>query len=371
MDGGIAEPERVQESVSPSYRAVFRVLAQALMQVAPEAKVAYYFLFMANGHQIQKARRVIDIEIAALRRVSRRLGPSFIKAIALMKQRLESGGKIIVTGIGKSGHIGNKIAATLASTGTTSVTLDPVDAAHGDLGVVSKKDLILVLSYSGSTDELLRVVPLFKRLGTPIIVMTGNLRSHLARQSDVALDVSVEQEACPLNLAPTSSTTAMLAMGDALAMVLLESRGFRREDFARLHPAGAIGRDLLLPVGEIMRPRASVPICSTETTVSKALSEITAKRCGAAIVLDARGKVAGIYTHGDFVRGFQKDPQIGKRLLRAVMTKNPVTITVGSLAAKALHIFESHRIEDLVVVDAARRPVGLVDAQDLTRFRLL
>ena len=341
------------------------------MRVAPDLKVAYYFTFMANGHQIKKARRVLDIEIAALRRVSRRLGPSFLKAIALMKQRLETGGKVIVTGIGKSGHIGHKIAATLASTGTTSVTLDPVDAAHGDLGVVSKKDIILVLSYSGSTDELLRVIPLLKRLGTPTILMTGNLRSHLARQSDVILDVSVQQEACPLNLAPTSSTTAMLAMGDALAMVLLESRGFRREDFARLHPAGAIGRDLLLPVSEIMRPRASVPICGTETPVSKALSEITAKRCGAAIVLDAKGKVAGIYTHGDFVRGFQKDPQIGQRPLRAVMTKNPVTIPMGSLAAKALHIFETHRIEDLVVVDASRRPVGLVDAQDLTRFRLL
>ncbi|MCX6935784.1 MAG: CBS domain-containing protein, partial [Verrucomicrobia bacterium] len=189
--------------------------------------------------------------------------------------------------------------------------------------------------------------------------------------SNVVLDVSVEQEACPLNLAPTSSTTAMLAMGDALAMVLLESRGFRREDFARLHPAGPIGRQLLLPVSEIMRPRASVAVCTTNTTVGKALTEISAKRCGAAIVLDKRGKVAGIYTHGDFARGFQKDPHIGQRPLKAVMTKNPVTIKVQSLAVKALRIFETHRIEDLVVVDTARRPVGLVDAQDLTRFRLL
>ena len=326
---------------------------------------------MATGRSIQQARRVLDIEIAALRRVRRRLGPSFLQAIRLMQQRLENGGKIIVTGIGKSGHIGHKIASTLASTGTTSVTLDPVDAVHGDLGVVSRKDLILVLSYSGNTDELIRVVPLIKRQGVPILVMTGNPRSNLARQSDIVLDVSVDQEACPLNLAPTSSTTAMLAMGDALAMVLLQSRGFRREDFAQLHPAGSIGRDLLLPVQEIMRPRKSIPICTGKTSVAQALSQITAKRCGAAIVVDAKGKLAGIYTHGDFVRGFQKDPAIGKRALAAVMTKRPITISLGSLAAKALHIFETHRIEDLVVVDAAHRPVGLVDSQDLTRFRLL
>jgi len=326
---------------------------------------------MATGRSIQQAQRVLDIEIAALRRVRRRLGPSFLQAIRLMQQRLENGGKIIVTGIGKSGHIGHKIASTLASTGTTSVTLDPVDAVHGDLGVVSRKDLILVLSYSGNTDELLRVVPLIKRQGVPILVMTGNPRSNLARQSDVVLDVSVDQEACPLNLAPTSSTTAMLAMGDALAMVLLQSRGFRREDFAQLHPAGSIGRDLLLPVQEIMRPRKSIPICTGKTTVAQALSQITAKRCGAAIIVDARGKLAGIYTHGDFVRGFQKDAAIGKRALASVMTKRPITISLGSLAAKALHIFETHRIEDLVVVDAAHRPVGLVDSQDLTRFRLL
>ena len=326
---------------------------------------------MATGRSIQQARRVLDIEIAALRRVRRRLGPTFLQAIRLMQQRLENGGKIIVTGIGKSGHIGHKIASTLASTGTTSVTLDPVDAVHGDLGVVSRKDLILVLSYSGNTDELLRVVPLIKRQGVPILVMTGNPRSNLARQSDVILDVSVDQEACPLNLAPTSSTTAMLAMGDALAMVLLQSRGFRREDFAQLHPAGSIGRDLLLPVQEIMRPRKSIPICTGKTTVAKALSQITAKRCGAAIVVDAKGKLAGIYTHGDFVRGFQKDAAIGKRTLASVMTKRPITISLGSLAAKALHIIETHRIEDLVVVDAAHRPVGLVDSQDLTRFRLL
>jgi arabinose-5-phosphate isomerase len=324
---------------------------------------------VANGNHLQKARRVLAIEIAALQRVRRRLGPSFLRAVQLMRQRLESGGKIIVTGIGKSGHIGHKIAATLASTGTTSVALDPVDAAHGDLGVVSPKDLVVVLSYSGNTDELLRVVPLLKRLGTPIVGITGNLRSPLARQADIAIDVSVNQEACPLNLAPTSSTTAMLAIGDAIAMVLLESRGFRREDFARLHPAGTIGRNLLMKVSEIMRPRTAFPACKPETTVAKALSQITAKRCGAAVVVDARGKLLGIYTHGDFVRGYQKDPEIGKRPLRAVMTRNPVTIGVDSLAAKALHIFENHRIEDLIVLDAVRRPVGLVDSQDLARFR--
>ena len=325
---------------------------------------------MASRSHLQKAKRVLEIEIAALQRVRRRLGPTFLKAIQLMRQRLEDGGKIIVTGIGKSGHIGHKIAATLASTGTSSVALDPVDAAHGDLGVVSPKDLVMVLSYSGNTDELLRVVPLLKRLGTPIVGITGNPRSPLAKQADVTLDVSVEQEACPLNLAPTSSTTATLAMGDAIAMVLLESRGFRREDFAKLHPGGSIGRNLLLKVSEIMRPRPSMPVCPPETPVAKALSLITAKRCGAAVIVDKRGKLLGIYTHGDFARGYQKDPEIGRRPLRAVMTKNPVTIPVDSLAAKALHVFETHRIEDLIVLDAARRPVGLVDSQDLARFRL-
>ncbi|HBZ84786.1 MAG TPA: KpsF/GutQ family sugar-phosphate isomerase [Verrucomicrobia subdivision 6 bacterium] len=326
---------------------------------------------MAKGNALEQARRVIDIEVAALRRVRRRLGPSFLQTVTLMQQRLDRGGKIIVTGIGKSGHIGHKIASTLASTGTTSVTLDPVDAVHGDLGVVARKDLILVLSYSGNTDELIRVIPLIKRQGVPIVVMTGNPRSELARQADFLLDVSVDQEACPLNLAPTSSTTAMLAMGDALAMVLLQSRGFRREDFAQLHPAGTIGRDLLLPVQEIMRPRKSIAICQEKTSVARALSQITAKRCGAAIVVNAKGKVVGIYTHGDFVRGFQKDPAIGQRPLLSVMTPRPISILFGSLAAKALHIFETHRIEDLVVVDAAHRPLGLVDSQDLTRFRLL
>jgi arabinose-5-phosphate isomerase len=325
---------------------------------------------VANGHHLKKAKRVLEIEIAGLQRVRRRLGASFLKAIQLMRQRLENGGKIIVTGIGKSGHIGHKITATFASTGTTAVTLDPVDAAHGDLGIVSPKDLVIVLSYSGNTDELLRVVPLLKRLGTPIVGITGNLRSPLAKQADVTLDVSVQQEACPLNLAPTSSTTAMLAMGDAIAMVLLESRGFRREDFARLHPGGTIGRDLLLKVSEIMRPRSAMPVCTPGTPVAKALSQITKKRCGAAVVVDLRGKLLGIYTHGDFARSYQKDPEIGRRPLRSVMTKNPVTITVDSLAAKALHVFETHRIEDLIVLDAARRPVGLVDSQDLARFRL-
>jgi len=363
--------EIVQAIEAYSLPCPFHTNLSSLHAGCPMAGGRIFFFFMAKSRPIQQARRVIDIEIAALRRIRRRLGPSFLKAITLMQERLKNGGKIIVTGIGKSGHIGHKIASTLASTGTTSVTLDPVDAAHGDLGLVSRKDLILVLSYSGNTDELLRVVPLMKRQGVPILVMTGNTRSHLARQSDVVLDVSVDQEACPLNLAPTSSTTAMLAMGDALAMVLLQCRGFRREDFAQLHPAGTLGRDLLLPVEEIMRPRKSIPICTEKTLVTQALSSITAKRCGAAIVVNSKGKLVGIYTHGDFVRGFQKDPAIGKRTLQSVMTKRPITIPFGSLAAKALHIFETHRIEDLVVVDAAHRPLGLVDSQDLTRFRLI
>ncbi|CAF0702358.1 KpsF/GutQ family sugar-phosphate isomerase [Candidatus Methylacidithermus pantelleriae] len=326
---------------------------------------------MATLDVVDEAKKVIAIEIEALQFVSQKLGPSFVKAVDLLLVTVRKGRKIIVTGIGKSGHIGTKIAATLTSTGAPSVVLDTVNAAHGDLGIVSRGDAVLALSYSGETEELVRIVPYFKRMQARVIAITGNPSSTLGQNAEVVLDVCVPKEACPLNLAPTSSTMAMLAVGDALAMVLLQRRGFRREDFARFHPGGNIGRNLLLRVQDIMRPLERVPVLPQEASVKEALRDWNAKRAGAAVVVDDKGKVIGIFTHGDFVRGYELDPGIGELPLGKVMTRNPVTVRVDKLAVEVLHLFQTHRVDDLIVVDGKRFPVGMVDTQDLTRHRLL
>jgi arabinose-5-phosphate isomerase len=320
---------------------------------------------------VGEARKVIAVEIEALEFVSQKLGPSFAKAVDLLLLTVRRGRKIIVTGIGKSGHIGNKIAATLTSTGAPSVVLDTVNAAHGDLGIVSKGDAVVALSYSGETEELVRIIPYLKRMQARLIAITGNPSSSLGQGADVVLDVRVPKEACPLNLAPTSSTMAMLAVGDALAMVLLKKRGFRKEDFARFHPGGSIGRNLLLRVSDIMRPLEQVPILEEGASVKEALRQWNAKRAGAAVVVDRKGKVVGIFTHGDFVRGYEVNCGIGELPLGQVMTRNPITVRVDKLAVEVLNLFRAHRVDDLIVVDARRCPVGMVDAQDLTRHRLL
>jgi arabinose-5-phosphate isomerase len=320
---------------------------------------------------VAKGRRVIELEATALRAVQRRLDANFARAVEAMREVITAGRKIIVTGIGKSGTIGAKIASTLSSTGASSVVLDAVNASHGDLGMVSKGDLVLILSYSGETEEVSRLVPSLKRLGTRIVALTGNARSTLAREAEIHLDVHVPREACPLNLAPTASSTAMLAVGDALAMVLLEARGFRKEDFATFHPGGTLGRNLLLKVGDIMRTREQMPVLAGDATVNEALALIASKRAGAVAVTDKKGRLDGIYTHGDFTRGYQKDVNIGKARLADVMTSKPVTVLVDKLAVEVLNIFESHRIGDLIVVDHRNFPVGLVDAQDLARVKLL
>jgi arabinose-5-phosphate isomerase len=309
---------------------------------------------------IAKGRRVIELEAQALRAVQRQLDDGFANAVDAMREVVEAGRKIIVTGIGKSGMIGAKIAATLSSTGASSVVLDAVNASHGDLGMVAGGDLVLALSYSGETEEIARLVAL-----------TGHAKSSLAREADIHVDVHVPREACPLNLAPTSSSTAMLAVGDALAMVLLEARGFRKEDFARFHPGGTLGRNLLLKVEGVMRTRDHMPILPGTATVNEALALIAQKRAGAVAITNGTGKLKGIYTHGDFTRGYQKDVNIGKARLANVMTANPVTVRVDKLAVEVLNIFESHRIGDLIVVDRQGRPVGLVDAQDLAKVKLL
>jgi arabinose-5-phosphate isomerase len=320
---------------------------------------------------LAKGRRVIREETAALKAVEARLDESFGEAVEAMREAVQAGRKIIVTGIGKSGQIGAKIAATLSSTGAPSVVLDAVNASHGDLGVISSGDLVLILSYSGATEEISRLLPSLRRIGTRIVALTGNAKSMLAREADIHVNVQVPREACPLNLAPTSSSTATLAVGDALAMVLLEARGFNKEDFAAFHPGGSIGRNLLLKVQDIMRQADQMAILAGTATVNEALALLAKRRSGAAAVVDAKGRLIGIYTHGDFTRGYQKDVNVGRARLADVMTARPITVRVDKLAVEVLNLFEANRIDDLVVVDRQHRPVGLVDAQDLARFKLI
>ena len=318
-----------------------------------------------------RARRVLSIEIQELQHVSARLGEEFPRAVALLREALDRRAKIVVLGVGKSGHIGAKIAATLTSTGAPAVVLNPLDALHGDLGVVSDGDVILTLSQSGETEELMRVLPSLARFDVRRIALTGGLSSTLAKTSDVVIDTSVSQEACPHNLAPTSSSTVMLALGDALAMVLLEDRGFSREDFARYHPAGQIGRSLLLRVRDVMRSAGEMVLVKGSDTVVSVLKAMTAGRAGAALVVDEDGRLEGIFTHGDFARRFPEDPELGTRPVGGVMTRHPVTIDADKLAAEVLLVLKQHRIDDLVVTDAEGRPLGVIDSQDLSRLKLL
>jgi arabinose-5-phosphate isomerase len=299
------------------------------------------------------------------------LDESFNRAVEMIVEALRRRGKVVVVGVGKSGNIGRKIAATLTSTGTTSVVLDSVDALHGDLGVVSDGDVVLALSYSGETEELLNLLPALKRFSVELIAMTGATRSTLAKHSDVALNVSVPKEACPFNLAPTASTTSMLAMGDALAMAILQARGFTEKDFARHHPAGAIGRALLLKVSDIMRSGERNPVAPLEMTVKDGLLVMTRHRAGSLSIVDRRGKLVGVFTDGDLRRRMGHDASMLERALREVMTKNPISLHEDALAAEALKIFNERNIDDLVVVNARREPVGLVDLQDLPKMKLM
>lgn len=320
---------------------------------------------------LEKARRVIDIEINEVQRLRSRVDESFSKAVTMILNAVENKGKIIVVGVGKSGHIGEKIAATLTSTGSPAVVLNALNALHGDLGVVCDGDVILALSYGGETEELNNIIPALARFDVKVIAMTGNPDSFLAQNSDTHLNVNVEHEACPLNLAPTSSTTAMLVLGDALAMVLLEARGFDKEDFARFHPGGSLGRSLLLKVGQIMRQADRMAVIDPVSTVSDALRAMAKARTGASVVVNEDGTLAGIFTHGDFGRHFQTRPDLLEEKASDFMTRTPVTVRNDRLAVEVLRLLEQHRVDDLVVVDAENKPVGLVDTQDLTRFKLL
>lgn len=327
---------------------------------------------MISGMDYLKlARRVVEIELSEIEATAARLDGQFVAAVDLIKAAVERRNKVVVLGVGKSGHIGEKIAATLTSTGSTAVVLNSLNALHGDLGIVADGDVVLALSYSGETQELLAVLPAIVRFGLPIIAITGDNKSSLAKAAQIVLDVSVTQEACPLNLAPTSSTTAMLVLGDALAMVLLESRGFQKEDFAKFHPGGSLGRSLLLRVNQIMRPLGEMVVISPATPIVEAIQAMTSKRAGAAVVTHPDGTIAGIFTHGDFARHFPENPGIGSAPVGDFMSLRPVTVDADKLAAEALQILERHRIDDLVVVDEGRQPIGVVDSQDLTRLKIL
>jgi arabinose-5-phosphate isomerase len=317
------------------------------------------------------ARRVFDIELAALKAVRAQLDDSFDRAVELVVDALRQRGKIIVVGIGKSGNVGRKIAATLTSTGSTSVVLSSVDAMHGDLGLVSDGDVVLALSYSGESEELLNLIPALKRFAVRIIVLTGATKSALARHSDVALNVRVPKEACPFNLAPTASTTAMMVMGDALAMAVLQARGFKQSDFAKYHPAGAIGRALLLRVGEIMRTGERNAVAGQALTVKEALLVMTHAKSGSLSVVNGRGKLVGVFTDGDFRRRMSLDAQLLTQPLAGVMTRNPICIRDTALAVEALKVFNERNIDDLVVVNAKHEPVGLVDSQDLPKLKIV
>lgn len=320
---------------------------------------------------LERARSVFEIELSEAALVAARLDERFDTAVRLVRDAVERRNKVVVLGVGKSGHIGEKIAATLTSTGSTAVVLNSVNALHGDLGIVSEGDVVLALSYSGETQELLSVLPALVRLGLPIIAFTGDANSSLAKVASAVLDVSVSQEACPLNLAPTSSSTAMLVLGDALAMALLESRGFQKEDFARFHPGGSLGRSLLLKVDQIMRPATALAVISPTTPVVDAIQAMTAQRTGAAVVVHPDGTLAGIFTHGDFARHFPGNPGIGSMPVGDFMTLRPVSIAGDRLAAEVLQLLEQHRIDDLVVLDGNRHPIGMVDSQDLSRLKVV
>jgi arabinose-5-phosphate isomerase len=319
--------------------------------------------FAASG------RRVFAIEARGLDAVAARIDGAFTAACALL---LGSRGRVVCTGMGKSGHIARKIAATLASTGTPAFYMHPGEAGHGDLGMVTDGDVVLALSNSGETDEVLMLLPVLKRQGNVVIAMTGRAGSTLARESDVHLDVSVPAEACPLDLAPTASTTAALAMGDALAVALLEARGFTADDFARSHPAGTLGRRLLLHITDVMHAGDTVPRVRAEATLSEALVEMSRKRLGMTSVVDEDGRLIGLFTDGDLRRTLD-DARVDLRgtPISAVMTRTPKTIGSDALAVEAAQLMETHKINALVVVDADRRVVGALNIHDLLRARVV
>jgi arabinose-5-phosphate isomerase len=320
---------------------------------------------------VGRASQVLEVEIDALKRVRDSLGEPFKQAVELMVDRLENGGKLVVTGIGKSLHVAEKLSATLASTGSTSVVLNPSQAMHGDFGILVQSDVLLALSYSGESDELVALIPVVKRLGVPIVAITGIVDSTLGRNSDVVIPVTVDREACPFNMAPTSSTTVTMAMGDALAMVLLEARGFKQEEYAKLHPGGAIGRALLTRVQDIMRSGDALASVPEGASIRDAVLAMTRARAGSVGIVDDANHLLGIFTDGDLRRHVTDDPDVLRRPVAEVMTRNPIMVRADQLAVDVLRIYESHRIDDLLVVDKSGVLVGVIDIQDLPKMKIL
>jgi arabinose-5-phosphate isomerase len=317
---------------------------------------------------VRLAHETFEIEAAAVRGLQARTGEAFARAVAAV---LGVRGRVVVMGMGKSGHVGRKIAATLASTGTPAMFVHPAEASHGDLGMIKAIDLVLAISNGGESDEITAILPVLKRLGVPLVGMTGNARSTLARHADIVLDSGVEKEACPLNLAPTASTTAQLALGDALAVALLDARGFRPEDFARSHPGGALGRKLLTHLSDVMRSGEAVPRVGPDAGFSELMREMSAKGLGASAVVDDAGRVLGIFTDGDLRRLIEKGADLRGRTAREVMHPNPKTIRNDALAAEAAQMMEQHRITSVLVVDGDGVLVGAVNSNDLMRAKVI
>lgn len=317
---------------------------------------------------LRLAQQTFDIEAAAVLGLKARTGESFVRAVEKM---LEVRGRVVVMGIGKSGHVSRKIAATLASTGTPAMFVHPAEASHGDLGMIKPIDLVLAVSNSGEVDELTTLLPVIKRLGATLVAMTGNPKSTLARHADIVLDSGVEREACPLQLAPTASTTAQLALGDALAVALLDARGFRSEDFARSHPGGALGRRLLTHLGDVMRTGDAVPRVGPDTPFPQLMREMSAKGLGASAITDAEGRVMGIFTDGDLRRLVEKGVDLRTVTAREVMHPGPRTIRHTALAAEAAQLMEQHRITSVLVVDEQDRLCGAVNSNDLLRAKVI
>lgn len=323
---------------------------------------------VSNDELLALAREVLEIESRAVDALRSRLNEDFVAACQLC---LNTRGRVVVTGMGKSGHVSNKIAATLASTGTPAFFMHPAEASHGDLGMITGQDLLLAISYSGETTEVVTILPMVKRMGAKLLSFTGNPNSTMAQAADVHLDVSVTEEACPLNLAPTASTTATLAMGDALAVALLKSRGFTAEDFARSHPSGVLGKRLLLRVADVMCSGDRIPAVRADASLSDGLMEMTEKGLGMTAIVDKNNRIQGVFTDGDLRRTLDTGIDIHKTVISDVMHANCKTTTADVLAAEALHILEENKITSLLVADDDNRLIGALNIHDLFREGLM
>ena len=324
-----------------------------------------------NSSIIDRAREVFDIELEGITALRNRLDNGFEELVSRCSATVCNGGKIIITGVGKSGYIGKKIAATLSSVGNPSVFMHPVEARHGDLGLIQQNDLLIAISYSGETEELLAVLPPAKRLGVPLVAICASRESSLGKMSDFVFEMPIPREACPFNLAPTTTTSALLVLGDALAMVLLQEHGFTKSDYGRRHPGGAIGRMVTMCASDVMRDADSSALVSPEATVKETLYAMSHARCGAAIVVDAERNLLGIFTDGDFRRRAADDDDVLKRRMADVMTVNPAAINADALVVDVIKLVEKRRVDDLVVVDEKGKVAGFIDIQDLPGLKIM